>query len=159
VKPEPSWYVLLILRIGLWVTLVWCTAMILEDHSNRIRIAGYEAADKMLGPSPETLEYWHNQRLADAINPMSGLPFAVLFSAGFLAILHSLDLIRYRLDAATPIVLAVKDATTPAAVKPPVPLTKTSTSMRTPDADAIELAAVARDVNGRRTTTKRREGA
>jgi hypothetical protein len=98
VKPlEASWYALIVLKSCLWLTLAWCLLICLTSHSDAVHSAGIEAAEKMLGQSLDSAEYFRNKRLAEAINPMSGIPFAILFTAGFLAVLHSLDLIRYRL--------------------------------------------------------------
>jgi len=129
VKPEASWYALIILKIALWITLVWCLLIIATNHSDRIRVANYEAAEDMIGPSRETLEYRQRTRLAEAINPMSGIPYVTLVAAGFLAILHSLDLIRYRLEATAPIVIAAKDASS---ASPAPAVASPSTSLGAP---------------------------
>jgi hypothetical protein len=110
-KREASWYVLTVLKTLLWITLVWCLLVIATDNSNRIRIAQMEATEDVLGPSRAETEYRHVRRLADAINPLAGVPFAALFAGGFLAVLHSLDLVRYRLDAILTATRSSPDAT------------------------------------------------
>lgn len=98
-KFEASWYALTVLKIALWTQLIWCLLAISTHHSDTVKRETYEAAQDVSGASAENLRERHMRQLADAINPMQGTRYMLLFTAAALAVLHSLDLIRHRLDA------------------------------------------------------------
>ena len=90
---------LAILKISLWITLAICLVIIATHNSDVVRRETYEAAEDARGAWAQELQYRYIWKQADAINPMSGVPYVLLFTVASLAAIHSLDLVRYRLDA------------------------------------------------------------